>query len=210
VTPRRQVALAAAAALAAGLGAATWVARDRPTAPPAIGGYLLAEPRLLPPVELVDENDERFTPAQFAGHWSFVYFGYTYCPDVCPLALLELAAVKERLVDAAVTAPVEYYLVSVDPRRDTPARLKEYVQYFDPAFHGLTGPVDALVTLSRAAESLFFIPPGQDPDAYLVSHSNNVILLNPAGELYAIFTSPHAPDQLATDFIALATHYAAR
>lgn len=209
MTTRRHVALAAVAALAAGLGAAVFVFRDTPRAPPAIGGYLLAEPRALPPVELVDENDQRFTPNQFAGHWSFVYFGYTYCPDICPLALLELAAVKERLADTGITAPIEYYLVSVDPQRDTPARLKEYVQYFDPAFHGLTGPFDALFTLSRAAESLFFIPPGQDPDAYLVSHSNNVVLLNPAGHLHAIFTSPHTPDQLASDFVSVAAHYAA-
>jgi cytochrome oxidase Cu insertion factor (SCO1/SenC/PrrC family) len=123
MTTRTWLAVAAALAAAVGIGVAFWV-EDRPLPPPEISGYLLTEPRTLPAVELVDENDERFEPARFAGHWSFVYFGYTYCPDVCPLALLELAAVKERLAAGSVALPIEYYLVSVDPKRDTPARLR--------------------------------------------------------------------------------------
>jgi protein SCO1/2 len=209
MTARVALAIATAVAVAAGIGAALWV-RDEPPPPPAINGYVLTAPRPLPAVELVDENDERFEPSRFAGHWSFLYFGYTYCPDICPLALLELASVKERLAAAGREVDVEYYLVSVDPQRDKPARLKEYVQYFDPSFHGLTGPDDALFALARAAESLYFIPPGQDADNYLVSHSNNFALLNPAGEIRAIFTPPHTPEQLAADFLAIASHSTSR
>lgn len=214
MTPRAALAIATAVALAAGIGVALWVC-DEPAPPPlplplpSVNGYVLAEPRPLPAVELVDENDERFVPGRFAGHWSFLYFGYTYCPDVCPLALVELASVKERLAMQPRKVDVEYYLVSVDPKRDTPARLKEYVQYFDPAFHGLTGPNDALFELARAAESLFFVPPGQDADNYLVSHSNNFALLDPAGNLRAIFTPPHTPEQLAGDFLAVVAGAAA-
>jgi protein SCO1/2 len=209
MTARVGLAIVTAVAVAAGIGVALWT-RDEPAPPPAINGYVLTEPRPLPAVELVDDNDERFEASRFAGHWSFLYFGYTYCPDICPLALVELAAVKERLAAAERAVDVEYYLVSVDPQRDTPARLKEYVRYFDDSFRGLTGPHDALFALARAAESLYFIPPGQDADNYLVSHSNNFALLDPSGRIRAIFTPPHTPEQLAADFLAIVAQSAPR
>jgi protein SCO1/2 len=198
--------------LAAGtLGFWTWSRLDEPPAPPpSIGGFVLPEPRKLPAVDLVDENGEPFTPSQFAGRWSFVYFGYTYCPDVCPLALIELAALKDRLASEQPETTAAYYLVSVDPQRDTPARLHEYVHYFDPTFHGLTGSLDAISALAKAAEALFFVPPGQGLENYLVSHSNNFVLLNPRGELEAIFTPPHSPEQLAADFAKIAAYRSSR
>lgn len=194
-----------AAALAAGaLGLWTWNHLDEPPAPPpSIGGFVLPEPRKLPAVELIDENGALFTPHQFAGRWSFVYFGYTYCPDVCPLALVELAALKERLATEQPETTAAYYLASVDPQRDTPDRLREYVRYFDPTFHGLTGSIDAISALAKATETLFYVPPGQGPENYLVSHSNNFVLVNPQGDLEAIFTPPHSPEQLAVDFAAI-------
>jgi protein SCO1/2 len=122
--------------------------------------------------------------------------------------LLEFANLKKELAAQLPAAAVEYYLVSVDPRRDTPERLREYVTYFDPAFHGITGPEDAVAELAQAGDALFFVPEGQeDPDHYLVSHSSNAVLLNPAGAVYAIFTPPRTPAQLATEFAALAAHY---
>jgi protein SCO1/2 len=208
LTLATRLAIGLAAVAAAALGFWTWThtREPAPTPPPSIGGFVFPEPRTLPAVELVDENGEAFTPERFVGHWSFVYFGYTYCPDVCPLALIELAALKERLEAERPDTPVAYYLVSVDPNRDTPDRLREYVHYFDPAFHGLTGSPDAIAALAKATETLFFVPPGQGPDNYLVSHSNNVVLLNRQGTLEAIFTPPHSPEQLAGDFAAIATY----
>jgi len=70
-----------------------------PAAPPAINGYVLPQPRTLTPAVLVDDDGNPFVTAHFAGHWSLVYFGYTYCPDVCPLALVELASVKKSLAE---------------------------------------------------------------------------------------------------------------
>jgi protein SCO1/2 len=205
--------VAGAAALSAGVLAFwAWNRLDRPPAPPpSIGGFVLPEPRKLPAVELVDENGALFTPQQLAGRWSFLYFGYTYCPDVCPLALVELAAFKEILAVREIPGPAAaYYLVSVDPQRDTPESLRDYVHYFDPTFHGLTGSPDAISALAKAAEALFFIPAGQGPDNYLVSHSNNFALVNPAGELEAIFTPPHSPEQLAADFAVLVAYRSSR
>jgi protein SCO1/2 len=163
----------------------------------------------LPALELVDERGEAFAPPAFAGHWSFLYFGYTYCPDVCPLTLVELAALKKQLATELPSERSEYYLVSVDPQRDTPERLREYVAYFDPAFHGLTGSPAALAAFAAATETLVDVPAGQDSENYLVSHSSNVVLLDPQGALRAVFTPPHDPAQLAADFAKVAAHYAA-
>jgi protein SCO1/2 len=206
VIARRWVLTAAAAAA---LGLATFLVLDAPEVPPPeIGGYVLARPRALPALDLVDEHGEPFPSARFAGHWSLLFFGYTYCPDICPLTLVELAAMKRELAASASSLRADYYLVSVDPRRDTPERLREYVAYFDPDFRGLTGSPDALAALAHATETVFAIPDGQDADNYLVSHSSNVIVLDPRGAVHAIFTPPHDPARLAADFTKVVAHAA--
>ena len=200
--------LFAAAAAAALFGVATERYLDaRRDSPLEIGGYVLDRPRALPALELVDEQAAPFSPAAFAGHWSFLYFGYTYCPDVCPLTLVELADLKRQIDAERPEERVEYYFVSVDPQRDTPARLREYVAYFDPAFRGLTGTSAALVALAQATDTLFGVPEGQGADNYLVSHSSNLVLLDPNGEVHAVLTPPHDPARLVVDFTKVAARY---
>jgi protein SCO1/2 len=210
-TARRALPIVAAAAAAA-LGVAAYLAFDvRTPRAPEIAGYVLAKPRPLPNVELVDEHGARFTPDSFRGHWSLLYFGYTYCPDVCPLTLVELAGLKRHLEARSFDERVEYYLISVDPRRDTPERLREYVAYFDPAFHGLTGRREALAELAAATETVFEVPEGEHGDNYLVSHSSNVVLLDPDARVHAVLTPPHSSAALAEDFTAaVAAHRRSR
>jgi protein SCO1/2 len=125
--------------------------------------------------------------------------------------LLEFANVKEELAARAFAEPVEYYLVSVDPRRDTPERLREYVTYFDPSFRGITGSEDALAKLAPAADTVFLVPERQeDHEHYLVSHSSNAVLLDPKGAVYAVFTPPRTPAQLATELTTVVAHHARR
>jgi protein SCO1/2 len=202
--------LAAVAAGAAALGAAAWLYLDarRAAVPDIGGGYVLVQARELPAVELVAENGAPFRPSAFAGHWSLLYFGYTYCPDVCPLTLVTLAALKRQLAEEGFTEALEYYLVSVDPNRDTPARLAEYVAYFDPDFRGLTGSSDALASLAAATETLFDVPEGEAGDNYLVSHSSNLVLLDPNGRVHAVFTPPHDRATLAGDLTKIVTRFA--
>ena len=95
----------AAALTALALGLAAWLVLDaRNLGPLEISGYVLAAPRELPAVELVDEHDAPFRSGNFTGHWSFLYFGYTYCPDVCPLTLVELAKLKQQLAADGVAS----------------------------------------------------------------------------------------------------------
>jgi protein SCO1/2 len=196
------------AAAAAALGVAAWLYLDaQRQALPEIRGYVLATPRELPAVELVDEHGAPFRPAEFSGGWSFLYFGYTYCPDVCPLTLVELAALKRQLAAEAFAQPAAFYLVSVDPQRDTPARLREYVAYFDPELRGLTGSAEALAALASATETLFDVPEDRSGDNYLVSHSSNVVLLDPDGRFHAVFTPPHDPTTLLADFATVTARY---
>ena len=206
MTPRTATVAAAAAAFALGIG--TWLFRDaRQSAPLEIGGYVLATPRDLPAVELVDEHGAPFRPHDFVGHWSFLYFGYTYCPDVCPLTLVELNEVKLELAADRFSEPSAYYFVSVDPKRDTPERLREYVAYFDPELRGLTGSGDALAALAQASDTVFDVPDDPGTDNYLVSHSSNVVLLDPNGRVHAMFAAPHDPSRLAHDFTRIAARY---
>jgi protein SCO1/2 len=200
--------MAGIAAGAMALGVAAWLLlAARAPAPPAIGGYLVSPPRALPAVELVDDNGAPFRTADFAGRWSFLYFGYTYCPDVCPLTLVELANLRRTLAAERVDARAEYYLVSVDPKRDTPARLREYVAYFDAELRALTGAPSDLAALARATETLFDVPEGADGEHYLVSHSSNVVLLDPRGRLHAVFTPPQTAGALAADFTKVVALY---
>jgi protein SCO1 len=206
VTARTATVAAGTAAFVLGVG--TWLFLDGHEPPPLeIGGYVLATPRDLPPVELVDEHGSPFRPKDFEGHWSFLYFGYTYCPDVCPLTLVELSKVKLELAASGFAEPSVYYFVSVDPKRDTPARLAEYVAYFDPKLRGLTGSPAALAALAQAADTVFDVPDDSGSDNYLVSHSSNVVLLDPDGRVHAAFAAPHDPLTLAEDFIKVVARY---
>jgi protein SCO1/2 len=203
------LAIAAIVALTAGVLAARWLGAKRTVPPPEIGGYVLEPAKALPDFELVDENGAAFGAAAFAGHWSFLYFGYTYCPDVCPLSLVELANVKKQLAATMPDTAAQYYLVSIDPERDTAARLKEYVAYFDPAFHGLTGDRAEIAKLADATGTIFFVPEGQSAENYLVSHTSNIVLLDPLARVHAVFSIPHTADQVAADFVKVAARYRA-
>ncbi len=180
-----------------------------PPAPPVpkINGVVLPEPKPLTPFKLVASDHSAFAPDNFKGHWSFVYFGYTYCPDVCPLTMVELADVKRRLAGSLPDLGEQYYLVSVDPARDTPERMSEYVAYFDSEFHGLTGQDDEIGKFAQQVGAFYLKPSGQDKKSYVVSHSSTITVLDPEGRFHAVFSAPHTAEQVAADFEKIVAHY---
>ncbi|MEM1412724.1 MAG: SCO family protein [Pseudomonadota bacterium] len=186
--------LAALGAFALGL----WFAFSLHPEPEPTGGYVLDQPRALPAFELVDEQGRTFSSEDFQGHWSVLYFGFTYCPDICPNALSVMAQVKGTLDDVDGLDD-RYYLVSVDPDRDTPERLAEYVTYFDPAFHGVTGDFAQLDLITRAAGAVYKVPEAPEDENYLVAHSSTLTVIDPEGRIHAIFTSPFDPRTIARD-----------
>ena len=196
------------------LMAGTWLAvhfGDQASAavpPPTIAATVLSEPRPLQDFALTGDEEQPFTLASLQGHWSFLTFGYTACPDVCPTTLAVLDQVARRVGDAGSDAPPQFMFVSVDPERDSIAQLHRYVTHFNPHFHGATGPAAALDGLTRQLGVLYLkVPAGGDPSGYQLDHSASVLLIDPAGRLRALFSPPHQATAIAADFERIRSSY---
>ena len=177
------------AMLAATLGALYLL---RPGAPrlveqvgPQIGG----------PFALTDHEGRRVTPASYPGRHLLVFFGFTHCPDVCPLALGEVSVALDALGPAA--ARVQPLFVTVDPERDTPAALKDFVTAFDDRIVGLTGSAEEVEAAARAYRVYFKKVPVQGALGYTMDHSAFVYLIGPGGKLEAFFTHETKGDAMA-------------
>ena len=188
--------------LATGVGvwSSTKIFNTVDSEPPEIGGFMLQQTRALPEFQLLDGDAQSFDRDSFDGTWSFLYFGFTYCPDICPMSLVEMAKLKKLLGKSHPDINTEFYLVSVDPERDTPERIKEFVSYFDDSFRGLTGDLAEISKLAKTASVIHVIEPSADGDSYEVGHSSTITLLNPHGDIQAIFKEPLKADGLAKDF----------
>ena len=185
--PQKLLALIAAAAV---VGGVVFVLQPRSDDPPEIAGFVYPEPRTIAPFSLSAHDGKPFDLESLKGKWSFVYFGYTYCPDVCPTTLAELARARKLLDEAGLDGGTRYVFVSVDPQRDTPQRLAQYVAFFDGKFTGVTGSDDALTGLTRQVGVAYAFPEGKKVDRYAVDHSSVVVLFDPDARLHAVFTPP--------------------
>ncbi len=194
------LALAAAAAgfwLAAGLERA-------PAEPPRISGTYLEGGRPMAAFELWDHQGAPFTPTRFRFQWTLVTFGFTYCPDVCPLTLSTLAEAVRQL-EAATGEGVETVFITVDPERDPPEQLRDYLPFFDPGIIGVTGEMSEI---RRLTGSLGIAHMRRDYNGgYTVDHSSAILLINPEGQLQAVFTPPHSPATLAEDVAAVRDYW---
>ena len=188
-----------AAALIVGLLAALWL---QPQATTSLqSGTLLPQPRALPAFSLIDQDGSAFGPAQLQGHWTLIFPGFTSCPDVCPTTLALLRNVEAGLGDKAQQLRVA--MLSVDPERDTPARLKLYLQSFSPRFIGITAAEPQLTEIARALGVAYVRVPGASRETYTMDHSAALILLNPRGEIAGYMTPPFDPAKLGADLAAL-------
>ena len=150
---------------------------------------------------LTDHTGRRVTEADYAGRWQLVYFGYTYCPDVCPTTLAYMAKVIDLLGDKADrVAPL---FITVDPRRDTPAVMAAFVAAFHPRLIGLTG-TEAEIAAAADAFRVFYerTPDVSAPDGYLMAHSGYIYLMTPKGRYEAVFLETgETADDLAADIL---------
>jgi len=144
--------------------------------------------REIKPFELTDHQGKTFTKAQLNDKWSWVFFGYTSCPDVCPTTLQELNFVYD---DLKAIADNQVLLVSVDPKRDSQEKLSQYIDYFNPEFKALTADHSVLFPFARNMGLMYAITGTGDeneaPESYLVDHSASIVLINPEGKIAAIF-----------------------
>tara|TARA_R110001592_G_scaffold16668_5_gene70802 strand:- start:1456 stop:2097 length:642 start_codon:yes stop_codon:yes gene_type:complete len=150
--------------------------------------------------QLTNHHNQAFTKEQLANKWSWVFLGYTSCPDVCPTTLQELNFVYDDL--KAISKDTQILLVSVDPSRDTPEKLAQYIAYFNEEFIALTGDHGVLFPFARNLGMMYAInePEGDEADnnGYLVDHSASLVLINPQGDIAAIFKPRQALGVLPT------------
>ena len=152
------------------------------------GIVLLPQSRGLPSLSLTNQDGQPVAVDQLKGKWSFLFFGYTFCPDICPTTLAQLRELKNLLPEEARNN-LQIIFVSVDPHRDTPAQIKQYLSYFDPAFQGLTGEEATLQKFANAV-SIPFIPADTSKENYTVDHSGNLVILGPDGRQHGFIRAP--------------------
>lgn len=184
--------LACAALLGvAACGEATSPAEQAPLAGASIGG----------PFALTGENGETVRDTDFAGQYRLIYFGYTFCPDVCPVDMLNLGNglrlfEREHPARAASVQPI---FISVDPARDTPAVLRQFTDAFHPRFLGLTGSADQIASVGREYGIAYQARREGDEANYLVDHTRVAYLFGPAGEPIALIAQDETPEAIAAE-----------
>jgi protein SCO1/2 len=164
--------------------------------PYAFHGGFWEPPQAAPELALTDQHGQPFSLEDHRGKVVLLYFGYTYCPDYCPTTLLETQQVRSLLGDKA--ADIEVVMVSVDPSRDTPERLAEYLAFFDPTYIGLTGTQQQIEATQRAW-AITAIPATPEASGYLVSHSTELYAIDPEGNKRLSWPYGTSPEDIAED-----------
>ena len=195
MTPRNSlVAIGLAAVLAAGifLGLRTQA--------PAESKYalVLPAPNPVPAFSLVDQHGNPADQTVFEGQWDLVFFGFTHCPDICPTTLQVLSTAKTALEERGHSPLPRIVLVSVDPERDTPEIMSQYVDYFGEDNLGITGSLEEVRKLTSGL-GIYFEKQSADGDDYVVDHSAAVLVIDPDGGFHALFSGPHVVENYVHD-----------
>jgi protein SCO1/2 len=182
--------LAAAALLLGGCGAA-----PPPEQPPLAGA------RIGGAFALTDQDGRPRTDRDFAGKWRVMYFGYTFCPDVCPTDVQNIGAGLRRFEadDATRAATVVPVFVTIDPVRDTPAAIKPFVTAFHPRMVGLTGTPEAIAALAKSYAAYFTKGADAPGGGYLMDHSRQAYLMDPQGAPVALIPQDKGPEAVAAE-----------
>lgn len=171
--------------------------------PAPIDGFELPVPMAVKPFGLADHRGRTFGAAEFAGRWTLLLFGFTHCPDVCPTTLAQIAEVRRIVAAARGDIPTASVFVTIDPARDTRARLAGYVAQFGDDVIGVTGPPQDLQALANQFRVRYTTTRPTGGAAYLFDHTASVSLVGPDGRLFAIFTLPLRPGKVAADLARL-------
>ena len=192
------------AALAAALG--LWLgsrAFAPAPGPPLSTAVLYPSPRMLPDFSLARADGGTLTLADWKGHWTVAFFGYTNCPDVCPTTLATFKQAAAKLRADGVGDRVRFDFISVDPARDTPEQLSKYVGYFSKDFVAATGTDEELTKLTRALGLVYSREPTGNGD-YNVDHSASAVIIDPEGRQIGLFRPPFDAATMAADLQTLA------
>ena len=186
-------------ALAVGFGASWYVADNRPIELES-GLWFGEQARALPDFELTDHNGKTLDPERLVDEWSLLFFGYTQCPDICPISLQTLADMMKTIDDPHVRDRIQVYFVSVDPERDTPELMSRYVTYFNPDFIGATTAMEGLRVLTRSLGIAHeFRNRSEGNPVYDVDHSGSIVLIGPDARYAGLFGAPQDAAKMARD-----------
>lgn len=186
--------------LIVGLGSIALVALPR-LRPYQFHGTVLQSPQPAPDFELEAAHGQKVSLKNFQGKLVLLYFGYTFCPDVCPATLSELAKALDILGSQA--QDVQVIMISVDPGRDTPEMLAEYVAHFDPSFLGVTGTPEEIAQTAALYGIFYEAHEGTAATGYLVDHTATVMVIDQKGHLKLIFPFGMPAEEIAADLAYL-------
>ena len=180
-----------------------------PAPPPELEGVLRSEFRQLAPFQLHSLNHGPISETSLQGKWSFIFFGYLSCPDICPNTLHELNTFRALLQDetAAAADEVQVIFVSVDPARDSTAKLASYVAHFNKEFVGATAGKGAIDRLTRQFGADYEIEAETAPGQYLVAHTSAIFLVDPFARLVATFSQPHYAPTLLSQYKKITAYF---
>jgi len=161
----------------------------------ANGAVIFDNPRIIEDFSLTDQNGEPFTLESLKGQWSILFFGFTHCPDICPTTMAKLSQVYKNL-DTDIAEQTQVVLVSVDPARDSPQKLADYVPFFNEEFVGVTGDFLQIMQLTQNLNVAFRKVMLEND--YTIDHSANLAIINPKGHYHGFIKPPFELARLTT------------
>jgi protein SCO1/2 len=165
---------------------------------------LFPDPKPLTAFALTDHQDRVFDLSRLKGKWSFLFFGFTHCPDICPTTLAILARARDNIAKDSVGAEdVQFVFISVDPNRDTAGKLRQYVSYFDTSFLGVTGNDAQIGNLARQLGVAYQVSLTPGLENYPVYHTTTVFLVDPRARYHAMFQPPFDAETISRRFKVL-------
>ena len=198
--------LSAVCALFAGVYISTQMSKPHKIDPSKFHGTVLSQPREISEFNLQGIDDKPFNNQSLNGQWTMVFFGFTNCGYLCPTTMAELGKFYKMLEKKGVKTLPNVVMVSIDPARDSKAKLATFVKAFNPHFYGAKGNKESVQAMTRELGVVYakIALNGQlDDKTYDIEHTGTVLLFNPQGQLSAFFTSPQNASLLAEDFTQL-------
>lgn len=159
---------------------------------------LYPQPREIPDFQLIQADGSAYSKESWRGHWTLLFFGFTSCPDICPMTLDVFKKVSFEADKLGIGSQLRLDFISVDPERDSSERLKNYVNYFNPVFRSATGSHEELTRLTRSLGAVYSRTQNEKGEIQ-IDHSASAIIINPDAELIGLFRPPLVATSIVSD-----------